>query len=295
VPEHQVATCVMTDDAATKTIEDTISTSVGELPAEGSVTYTFGIYIGPKTLEGLQAFSAVNAGGVDLSEAIDWGYLGSLGDYLGELLLRLMRFFYGIVGSWGVAIVLLTITVKLATLPLTLKQMRSMKRMKEIQPEMQKIKEKYAEDRVKQGQEMQALFARSGVNPLAGCLPILAQMPIWIALYWMLGAAVELVHVPFLWLPDLTKQDPFYILPLSWGAMMFLQNRMMPSMGDEAQARMMKWIMPVMFTGLMLFLPSGLGVYMFANTVLSIVQTAIQVGTGAKQTEAAANTRGKDA
>jgi YidC/Oxa1 family membrane protein insertase len=167
--------------------------------------------------------------------------------------------------------------------------MSSMKRMKEIQPEMAKIKEKYKEDRLKQNQEMQALFARSGVNPLAGCLPMLVQLPIWFALYSMLGAAVELVHEPFLWLPDLTKQDPYYALPLALGALMILQNRMMPSMGgDETQQKLMRWVMPVMFTVFMLFLPSGLGVYIFANILLSIVQTAIQVGAN-KKTEPAAS------
>jgi YidC/Oxa1 family membrane protein insertase len=103
----------------------------------------------------------------------------------------------------------------------------------------------------------------------------------------MLGAAVELVHVPFLWLPDLTEQDPFYILPLALGALMILQNRMMPSTMDAAQAKLMRWVMPIMFTVFMLFLPSGLGVYIFANIVLSLIQTAIQVGTKNKSAAAA--------
>jgi YidC/Oxa1 family membrane protein insertase len=153
-----------------------------------------------------------------------------------------------------------------------------MKRMREIQPEMAKIKQKYADDRVKQGQEMQALFQRSGVNPLAGCLPTLVQLPIWFALYSMLSAAVELVHQTFLWLPDLTQQDPYFVLPLALGALMVVQNRLMPNTMDEAQAKMMRWLMPVMFTMFMLFLPSGLAVYIFANILLSIVQTLIQVG-----------------
>jgi YidC/Oxa1 family membrane protein insertase len=145
---------------------------------------------------------------------------------------------------------------------------------------MAKIKEKYGDDKVKQGQEMQALFSRSGVNPLAGCLPLIVQMPIWFALYSMLGAAVELVHEPFLWLPDLTKEDPYYALPLALGAMMILQNRLMPqATTDEAQAKLMRWVMPIVFTAFMLFLPSGLGVYIFVNICLSVIQTAIQVGT----------------
>jgi YidC/Oxa1 family membrane protein insertase len=244
--------------------------------------------VGPKELDRLQQFAAVGTT-VPLDEAIDWGFFGGVSEWLGKMLLALLRWFQALVSNWGVSIVLLTVTVKAVTLPLTLKQMSSMKRMKEIQPEMNKIKEKYADDRVKQGQEMQALFARSGVNPLAGCFPMLVQLPIWFALYSMLGAAVELVHEPFLWLPDLTEQDPYYILPLALGALMIVQNRMMPSTMDAAQAKVMRWVMPIMFTVFMLFLPSGLGVYIFANIVLSLVQTAIQVGTNQNPQAAASS------
>jgi YidC/Oxa1 family membrane protein insertase len=288
VPQEPLADCVIEYDAEAGVLVDRLRAAERELSPGETVTYTFGLYLGPKELERLQAFGAV-ASAAPLEDAIDWGFFGGLSEALGKLLLGLMRWFYDLVGSWGVAIVLLTIVVKLVTLPLTLKQMSSMKRMKEIQPEMAKIKEKYKEDRLKQNQEMQALFARSGVNPLAGCLPMLVQLPIWFALYSMLGAAVELVHEPFLWLPDLTKQDPYYALPLALGALMILQNRMMPSMGgDETQQKLMRWVMPVMFTVFMLFLPSGLGVYIFANILLSIVQTAIQVGAN-KKTEPAAS------
>ncbi len=279
VPTTPIAECEIYEDKDAAALVNELALDRVELATGESRSYEVGLYLGPKELERLQAFAAVSSN-AELEEAIDWGFFGGLSKVLGKLLLALMRWFYELVGSWGVAILLMTVVVKLLTLPLTLKQMRSMKRMKEIQPEMAKIKEKYADDRVKQGQEMQALFARSGANPLAGCLPMLVQMPIWFALYSMLGAAVELVHVPFLWLPDLTKQDPFYALPLALGALMILQNRLMPNMGtDAAQAKMMRWFMPIMFTVFMLFLPSGLGVYIFANILLSLVQTLIQVGT----------------
>lgn len=287
VPEQPLAECVIELDAESGVLVNRMRGAVRELGAGESATYTFGLYIGPKELDRLQAFSAV-ATDAPLADAIDWGFFGGLSEALGKLLLGLMRWFYDLVHSWGFAIVLLTVVVKLVTLPLTLKQMSSMRRMKEIQPEMAKIKEKYKEDKVKQGQEIQALFSRSGVNPLAGCLPMLVQLPIWFALYSMLGAAVELVHEPFLWLPDLTKQDPVFALPLALGALMIVQNRMMPAMGgDDAQQKLMRWVMPVMFTVFMLFLPSGLGVYIFANILLSIVQTAIQVGTKKKPAAAA--------
>lgn len=278
VPQERLAGCEVVLAKGGAAIENDVTTVVDELGPGQTKTHVFGLYIGPKELERLQAFAAVGTN-VPLDAAIDWGFFGGVSEWLGKLLLALLRWFHELVSNWGIAIVLLTITVKAVTLPLTLKQMSSMKRMKEIQPEMNKIKEKYAEDRVKQGQEMQALFARSGVNPLAGCLPMLVQLPIWFALYSMLGAAVELVHEPFLWLPDLTEQDPYYILPLALGALMIVQNRMMPSTMDPAQAKLMRWVMPIMFTVFMLFLPSGLGVYIFANIVLSLVQTAIQVGT----------------
>ena len=290
VPEEPFAKCEVSGANDGAFVVDRLGTTVATLDPGETKTYVFGLYVGPKSLEALQAFSAVEGEGAStLEDAIDWGILGGLSESLGKLLLGLLRWFYSLVANWGVSIILLTVLVKLITLPLTLKQMASMKRMKEIQPEMAKIKEKYADDRAKQTQEMQALFARSGVNPLAGCLPMLVQLPIWFALYSMLSAAVELVHVPFLWLPDLTQQDPFYVLPLALGGLMILQNRMMPTsnMGDETQAKMMRWFMPIMFTVFMLFLPSGLGVYIFANILLSLVQTAIQVGTN-KKAEAAA-------
>lgn len=276
VPSDAMAECNMVLEDGR--ISNKLSAGVETLPAGESREYVFGVYMGPKELERLRDFSAVQVGELDLEEAIDWGFLGGLSEALGRMLLAMLRWFYALTHSWGISIVLLTIVVKAVTLPLTLKQMSSMKKMREIQPEIAKLKEKYGSDRVKQGQEMQALFARSGVNPLAGCLPTLVQLPIWFALYSMLSAAVELVHQTFLWLPDLTKQDPYYILPLSLGVLMVLQNRMMPNTMDEAQARMMRWLMPGMFTLFMLFLPSGLAVYIFANIVLSLIQTAIQVG-----------------
>lgn len=285
VPSTPAARCIIakSDDGAA--LENRLVSAAAGLDPGASETFGFGLYMGAKELDRLKVYSLSDS--VVLEEAIDWGFFGGVSEWLGKLLLALLRWFHGLIGAWGWSIVALTIVVKGATLPLTLKQMSSMKRMKEIQPEMAKIKEKYADDRAKQGQEMQALFARSGVNPLAGCFPMLVQLPIWFALYSMLGTAVELVHEPFLWLPDLTEQDPFYALPLALGALMIVQQNMMPSTMDAAQAKIMRWVMPIMFTVFMLFLPSGLGVYIFANIVLSLIQTAIQVGTN-KKAEAAA-------
>ncbi|MCA9657017.1 MAG: membrane protein insertase YidC [Myxococcales bacterium] len=268
------------------TTNETQDALVAELYAKGlslspgeTRGYEFGLYFGTKELERLRSHSVV--GGVNLEDAIDWGWFGGLSSFLGKLMLRLLRFFHELTGIWGVAILLLTVVIKGVTLPLTLKQMGSMKRMKEIQPEIENIKKKYADDRQRQAQEMQALFARSGVNPLAGCLPMFVQLPIWIALYAMLATAVELFRVPFLWLPDLTQQDPYFILPLGIGGLMFLQTKLQPTpTGDNQQAKMMMFAMPIIFTVMMLFLPSGLGVYIFANILLSLVQTIIQTRPG---------------
>jgi YidC/Oxa1 family membrane protein insertase len=290
VPEHPFAECTVSLSGNQSFLENDLRSELITLEPGETKDYVFGLFIGPKELERLAAFEAVEVEPEgDLQEAIDWGILGSVSEFLGRLLLSMLRFFHGVTGAWGWSIVLLTICVKLITLPLTLKQMASMKAMKRIQPEIAKIKEKYGDDRVKQGQEMQALFARSGVNPLAGCFPLVVQMPVWFALYSMLGSAVELVHVNFLWLPDLTKQDPYYALPIALGAMMVLQNRMMPSTGDAAQAKMMRWVMPVVFSAFMLFLPSGLGVYIFVNIVLSVIQTAVQVGRSGDEKKAEAS------
>lgn len=279
VPLEPFGECVLSKSDDGGFLVGSLASEVATLAAGEVKRYELGLFVGAKELERLQDFSAVSpASEVHLEEAIDWGILGRLSEYLGRMLLALMRFFHGWVGVWGWAIVLVTIVIKIVTLPLTLKQMNSMKAMKRIQPKIAELKKKYEDDRVKQGQEMQALFAREGVNPLAGCLPVFVQMPVYIALYAMLGAAVELVHEPFLWLPDLTKQDPFYALPIMLGGMMVVQNRMMPSSGDEMQAKMMRWIMPVVFSAFMLFLPSGLALYIFVNICLSVVQTAIQVG-----------------
>ncbi|NVB37878.1 membrane protein insertase YidC [Pseudenhygromyxa sp. WMMC2535] len=242
--------------------------------------YEFGIYLGAKVDSMLAAFPAsegLELPAIDMGEAVDWGWFGRLSKYLGSMMLDLLRWFYGLTGIWGVAIIMLTVVVKLVLLPLTIKQYRSMRKLKEINPEIQKLREKYGDDKVKMNQEMQALFQRAGTSPLSGCLPMLVQFPVWIALYAMLGAVVDLYHESFLWLPDLTQPDPFYLLPIGMGGLMFLQTRMNPNTGDEMQAKMMQWMMPGIFVVMMLFLPSGLGVYIFANITLSLIQSFIQL------------------
>jgi YidC/Oxa1 family membrane protein insertase len=281
VASERLSGCVISSD---ETGTMMIASAIGRefvIAAGQQHSYEFGLYLGAKNDSLLAAFPAseelAQLPEADLTEAIDWGWFGKLSKFLGSMMLDLLRWFYSLTHVWGVAIILLTIVVKATLLPLTIKQYSSMRKMKELQPEMEKVREKYGDDKVKQQQEMQALFQRTGVNPLAGCMPLVLQFPVWIALYAMLGAVVDLYHETFLWLPDLTQPDPYYILPIGMGGLMFVQTRMNPTAGDAQQAKMMQWMMPGIFVVMMLFLPSGLGVYIFCNIVLSLIQSFIQL------------------
>ena len=296
VPGERMSGCVVSSDEAGSAI---INTAVGREITLGpgeQKRYEFGLFMGAKVDSMLEAFpvdeSLSALPDTDLTEVIDWGWFQRMSKFFGIPMLELLRWFHSLTNVWGVAIIMLTVVVKLVLLPLTIKQYTSMRKMKEMQPEMEKIRLKYGDDKVKQQQELQALFQRTGVNPLAGCLPMLLQFPVWIALYAMLGAVVDLYHEDFLWLPDLTQPDPYYILPVSMGVLMFVQTKMNPSAGDPQQQKMMLWMMPGIFVVMMLFLPSGLGVYIFANIVLSLLQSAIQLRTKGADTKGGA---GKDA
>ena len=281
VPSEPFSGCVVSsDDTGTALKNAGIGREVTLQPNEQK-RYEFGLYIGAKVDSMLAAFPAsqamVELPAMNMKEAVDWGWFGRLSEFLGTMMLDLLRWFFSLTGIWGVAIIMLTVVVKAVLLPLTIKQYRSMRKLKEINPEIQKLRDKYGDDKVKMNQEMQALFQRAGTSPLSGCLPMVVQFPVWIALYAMLGAVVDLYHEPFLWLPDLTQPDPYYILPISMGALMFVQTKMNPTAGDEAQMKMMQWVMPGVFVAMMLFLPSGLGVYIFANITLGLVQSFIQL------------------
>jgi YidC/Oxa1 family membrane protein insertase len=282
VPGERLSGCVVSsDEAGTALINAAIGRETKLGPGEQK-RYVFGLYIGAKVDTMLGGFPTSPelremVPPTDLNETVDWGWFGRLSKLIGGMMLDLLRWFYALTGIWGVAIIMLTVVIKAVLLPLTIKQYASMRKMKELQPEIEKIRTKYKDDKVKQQQEMQALFGRMGVSPLAGCAPMLLQFPVWIALYAMLGAVVDLFNEPFLWLPDLTQPDPFYILPIAMGGLMVIQTRMNPSTGDQAQMKMMMWLMPGVFVVMMLFLPSGLGVYIFANIVLSLIQSFIQL------------------
>jgi len=228
-------------------------------------------YLGPKAYKRLEAAEAKAGFASGFTETIDFGWFGVIGKPLLWLLLQ----FYSFFGNWGLAIMLLTILVKGATLYWTTKSMRSMKAMAALAPQMKALQERYKDDRQRLQAETMALYKVHNVNPIAGCLPILLQMPIWIALYRMLSNAGELYMAPFIpgWIDDLTATDPYHILPIVLVATMFAQARMTPSTGTSGQQKMLQYGMPLMFGVMSFFFPSGLTLYIFTNTVLSALHS----------------------
>jgi len=207
--------------------------------------------------------------GHGLTNAIDFGWFA----VLSEALSWLLRMIHSGVGNWGVAIILLTMLVKVVLYPLTAKSFNSMARMRMLKPEMDRINELYKEDREKKSAALMELYRKHGINPLGGCLPQLLQLPIWLALYTSLRTNVELYHAPFiLWWTDLSSPDPYFVLPLLLAALMYLQMKMSPPAADPVQAKMMLYMMPTMMGAFMLFLPAGLCVYILTNSALSIGQ-----------------------
>jgi YidC/Oxa1 family membrane protein insertase len=234
-----------------------------ELPPKGSATYKVLSFTGPKERDVLAAL------GHHTDEVLDLGTFAPIAKALIWYLYKL----YDLVGVWGWAIVLLTITVRTLLFPLSISQIKSSMAMRRLKPEMDAINEKYKDDATQRGLAIQELWRKNNVtNPVLGCLPMLLQMPVWWALYRSLQTAVELYHTQFAWFADLSAPDRFYIIPVVLGASSFIQQKLMPAQGDPQQQKMMLYMMPAVFTFMMLFLPAGLGVYMLTNTWLGIVQ-----------------------
>lgn len=235
----------------------------GEVPANGKVTRTFNFYGGPKKLNILSGQDP------SMDDAIDFGFFAPIC----VPMLAVMRGIHGAGVGWGWAIILLTLLVKLLTFPLTQKQYKSMAAMKKVAPQQKKIQEKYKDDKARLQQEMMKLYKEHKVNPLAGCLPLVLMMPVYFSLYRTIYSAVELYQAEFIfWITDLSVQDPYYVTPVLLGVLMFIQTRLNPQTSDNPQAKIMMNVMPIMFTGMMLFLPSGLVLYIFVNTLLGITQ-----------------------
>jgi len=220
------------------------------------------VYIGPKKGVILQAL------GVNLEKSIEYGWFG----VIARPLVQLLHFLNQYVHNYGIAIIILTILIKLVFYPLSQKSYKSMGKMKLVQPKLAKIKEKYKDDKARLNKEMMDLYRTNKVNPFGGCLPIVVQIPVFFALYRALMVAIELRHAPFFgWILDLSAKDPYYVTPLIMGATMFLQQKMTPSTGDAMQAKMMLF-MPIIFTFMFLNFPAGLVLYWLVNNLLSIGQ-----------------------
>lgn len=253
-----------------------------ELKNGESATYAQIAFFGPKERDILKTA----AGGTHhLDKLIELGTFAFIAQYL----VMFVVFLHGLVKSWGFAIVLLTVTVRMALMPLTLPQIKSSIAMRRLKPEIDEINKKFEGDQQAKMLATSQLYKKAGVNPLSGCLPAIVQMPVWFALYTSLQTAIELYHEPFLVWRDLSAPDPRFILPGILGAVMFLQQKVTPMQMDPAQQKIFTYFMPAMFTVFMLFLPVGLGVYMLTNSVLGIVQT-LAVERYNKRTQAAAST-----
>jgi YidC/Oxa1 family membrane protein insertase len=220
------------------------------------------LYVGPQEQDQLK----VLAPGLELT--VDYGWLRVLAVPLFWVLNKI----HEVVGNWGVAIIILTIIIKVIFYPLSAASYKSMARMKLLAPKLQRLKERFGDDRQKMHEAMIELYKTEKINPLGGCLPIVVQIPVFIALYWTLLLSVELRHAPFmLWIHDLSAPDPYYILPVLMGATMFIQSWLNPAPPDPMQAKLMK-IMPVAFSVFFFFFPAGLVLYWLVNNILSIAQ-----------------------
>ncbi|MGJ3493090.1 membrane protein insertase YidC [Piscirickettsia salmonis] len=220
------------------------------------------LYVGPIVAKRLEAVAP------NLQRTLDYGWFW----FFSEALFWVMDHFFMLFGNWGLAIIFTTVVVKLIFFPLTAKSYRSMAKMRKLQPEIKKIQERHKDDRQKAGQAVMTLYRDKKVNPLGGCLPMLIQIPVFIALYWMIMESVELRHAPFiLWIHDLSVKDPFYILPILMGISMFVQQRLTPAPPDPTQAKIMMFL-PVVFTFLFAHFPAGLVLYWIINNTLTIVQ-----------------------
>jgi YidC/Oxa1 family membrane protein insertase len=219
-------------------------------------------YAGPKDQYRLKEISPY----LDLS--VDYGWLW----WIAQPLFWLLTKIYSFVGNWGVAIVLLTVLIKALFFKLSATSYKSMANMRRVQPKMQAIREEFGDDKQKQSQAMMDLYRKEKINPMGGCLPILVQMPVFIALYWVLMESVELRHAPFiLWIKDLSVMDPFFVLPLMMGASMWFMQKLNPPPPDPMQAKIMQWL-PIVFTFFFLWFPAGLVLYWVVNNLLSMAQ-----------------------
>jgi len=245
-----------------------ITISAGQLASTGA-----NIYVGPTISKDLEAAAP------NLNLTIDYGWLW----FISELLFWVMAHIQHFVGNWGLSIIAVTVLIKLVFYPLSAKSFRSMGKMRLLQPKMQELKKQYGDDRQAIGRATMELYKKEGVNPLSGCLPILIQIPVFIGLYWMLMASVELRQAPFIfWIKDLSLHDPYFILPVLMGLSMFVQQKLNPKPADPTQAKVMMFL-PIIFTALFLGFPAGLVLYWIVNNCVGILQQWFVLSRMAKE------------
>ncbi len=236
--------------------------SLGRIEPGAKAALAVPLYAGPQEQDKLSRL----APGLDLT--VDYGWL----TVIAKPLFWFLQWLHQWVGNWGAAIIILTLVIKALFYPLSAASYRSMARMRVLAPRLQKIKEQYGSDRQRLNQAMMELYKTEKINPLGGCLPIVIQIPVFISLYWVLLATVELRHAPFvLWIGDLSAKDPYYVLPVLMGATMIFQTYLNPEPPDPVQAKIMK-IMPIAFSIFFFFFPAGLVLYWLINNILSIAQ-----------------------
>lgn len=253
---------VVSADINALTQEQTVRVSYPFIAGVQNFQVSFDEFLGPKSINLLSK--------VDdrMKKMIDFGFFG----LIAEPLLKFMNLLFTWVNNYGIAIVLVTLLVRLLVLPFNMMSYRSMKAMQEIQPMMQAVRERYKDDPQKMNLEVMGLFKQHKVNPLGGCLPVMFQIPVFIALYRVFGNSIELYKAPFaFWIHDLSLKDPFYVLPVLMGGLMFLQQKMTPTTMDPAQAKVLMFL-PLVFTLFMVTLPSGLTLYMCVSSLFGIIQ-----------------------
>ena len=270
--EHYFVAAWVPDQQADNQLYSLVRNGQGVIGAKGpalniepgaSVSLASTFYAGPKTQDNL----AKLANGLDLT--VDYGFLW----FISQPLFWLLTLIQGFVVNWGVAIICITIIVKGVMYPLTKVQYESMAKMRNLKPKIEELQARYKDDRQKMGPAMMELYRKEKVNPMGGCLPMLIQMPIFLALYWVFVESVELRHAPFmLWINDLSAQDPYYVLPVLFGLSMFLMQKLTPmQVTDPMQQKIMMW-MPVAFSVFFLWFPSGLVLYWFVSNLISLAQ-----------------------
>lgn len=263
IPDDHYYNTFYTNSASPDVVEIGYRSNDILIPSYSTFTLNSKLWIGPE----IQDKMAILAQNLDLT--VDYGFLW----FLSQPLFKLLKFLYGLVGNWGFSIVLITFIMKGITFPLTKSQFKTMTKMRELQPKINNIKNTYKNNKQKMSEEMIFLYKKEKVNPLGGCFPLLIQMPIFLALYYMLISSVELRHAPFIWwINDLSNQDPYYVLPVLMGISMFFIQKTTPNNVTDPLQRKIMYFMPVIFTTFFLWFPSGLVLYYIVSNLVTIFQ-----------------------